>query len=104
MEKSTRTTVEPITLTLENVYTSYVTYPATITSERREETNITNLISSNLTWILIIIIVALIAALAVKTRRPAGKPSIIGRYCVNCGAQIPAAVAYCPHCGALQKE
>jgi len=102
--KSTRTTEEPITLTIENVYTSYLTYPATTTTPEREGgANIANLFSSNLMWILVIL-VALIAALTIRTRRPAGRPRITGRFCVNCGAQIPAAVAYCPHCGAPQEE
>jgi hypothetical protein len=103
LEESTRTTEEPITLTIENVYT-YLTYPAiTTTSEQWEGANIANLVLSNLMWILVIL-VALIAALTIRTRRPAGRPRITGRFCVNCGAQIPAAVAYCPHCGAPQEE
>ncbi|MEM1588698.1 MAG: zinc ribbon domain-containing protein [Candidatus Bathyarchaeia archaeon] len=104
LQKSTRTMEEPIILTMENVYTSYVTHPSTPTSEQQPGYNIVSLISNNLAWFLIIILMALIIVLIARKRRPAFKPSGKMMYCINCGAQIPSDIKYCPHCGASQKE
>lgn len=101
-ERRTRTIEEPVTHTLENVYTSYAPHPTA--SEQQAGYNFANLISNNLTWILILLPAILIIALTVRKRHPSFKPSMAMTYCINCGAQIPSNVKYCPHCGASQKE
>jgi hypothetical protein len=103
-ERRTRTIEEPVTHTLENVYTSYTTHPIASTSEQQAGYNFANLISNNLTWILILLSAILIIALIVRKRHPSFKPSMAMTYCINCGAQIPSNVKYCLHCGASQKE
>ena len=103
-ERRTRTIEEPVTLTLENVYTSYATHLAASTSEQQAGYNFANLVSSNLAWIFILLLAILITALAIRKRHPSFKPSMAITYCINCGAQIPSNVKYCPHCGASQKE
>ncbi|MEM3677444.1 MAG: zinc ribbon domain-containing protein [Candidatus Bathyarchaeia archaeon] len=105
--RSTRTVEEPIVLTLENVYTSYVTYPATPTPTPERpggyDYGLPRLMAGNLPWI-IIALIAIVAALIVGARRrPRFKPGMAAVYCINCGAQIPGDVKYCPNCGAPQK-
>ncbi|MEM2122331.1 MAG: zinc ribbon domain-containing protein [Candidatus Bathyarchaeia archaeon] len=105
--RSTRTVEEPILLTLENVYTSYVTYPATPTPTPEQQGGydygLPKLMADNLPWIIIALIVLVAALIVGVRRRPRFKPGVAMTYCMNCGAQIPGNVKYCPNCGALQK-
>jgi len=101
-ERRTRTIEEPVTHTLENVYTSYAPHPTA--SEQQAGYNFANLISNNLTWILTLLSAILITALAVRKRHSSFKPSMAMTYCINCGAQISSNVKYCFHCGVSQKE
>jgi hypothetical protein len=103
-ERRTRTIEEPVTHTLENVYTSYAIHPIASTSEQQAGYNFANSISSNLACILILLLTILITALAVRKRHSSFKPSMAMTYCINCGAQISSNVKYCFHCGASQKE
>jgi hypothetical protein len=103
LERSTRVIEEPVVLTLENVYTSYIAPTATPTPEQQGGYKATSLMLSNLPWIIIALIV-LTAALIVRKRRPSFKPGVAATYCINCGAQIPGGVKYCPNCGAPQRE
>ncbi|MEM2901886.1 MAG: zinc ribbon domain-containing protein [Candidatus Bathyarchaeia archaeon] len=98
--KMVRTLTEFITFTLENVYTSIYSPPTTQTGA-----GVAALLSNYLPWILGAIIIILIAALAMRSRRPRieAPARIAGVYCVSCGAVIPANVKYCPQCGAPQK-
>jgi hypothetical protein len=35
---------------------------------------------------------------------PSGYPAVQAKYCVQCGAQLPAGVVICPHCNARQPQ
>lgn len=100
VEKMVRTLTEFVTFTLENVYTSIYSPPTS-----QAEAVLSAPLSNYFPWILGAIIIILIAALAMRSRRPRveAPARIAGAYCVSCGAVIPANVKYCPQCGAPQK-